>query len=594
MNDLEGFGNYKHGSEFLEIPSKKIGKKSILEWFLIDDFSSWWLVAPIIHPKFKEMTRFIDRIFSLFEKYDITSIKLESFFDRADIIEQICRQKNIQFSISKSDYLLFLKKQKIKNSFKKYGYKKITQQKIQNRLSVFKTKKSFAIPKSNYALITSPGIYRRPSWNPELKKQTNTEFFIKPILEELERNNKSVIMVDLDYTFRGTTKILEERLSEKISCLPVEFLLDLPKSKKVKKNLASLKDSINTMKQENIENIFLYKQISLWKTLEFIFEEIFFEPNLPTYLHLIDTATNFFKTNPPDVIIQVYEVGPYAKAFELAAERCNIRTIGVQHGLIPTDTPDYIFKELRTSKNLLGNIIPNLTLVFGSYYKKILHEMSSYPKNSVEPIGHPSFFNFQDIKKSLDRVEILKKYGLSDKKIILFPFSFRFTYIINSPDRILLGELYNNFKNDDDLTIIVRPHPGDNFDNKTLQKLYPSENFVCSKATLFEDLTLCDLVVIAPVSTVSSEAAMFEKPVFFVDVLEENVSETVNSVYHELINNEVVQLIPKKQLASKIDSVKKGELWKTSDSKKRHNFLSSFFNYNKKPNLFKLVYPEEK
>lgn len=590
---MESFGNYKHGFEFLEMPSKKVGKKSILEWFYIENFSSWWLVAPIIHPKFKELTRFIDRVYSLFEKYDISSIKLESFFDKSDIIEQICNQKNIQFSISKSDYFLFSKKQKTKNSFKKYGYKKITQEKFQKRLSSFKKRNNLTLPLSNYALITSPGIYRRSSWDPELRKQTNTEFFIKPFLEELESNNIDTLLVDLDYTFRGTSKILEERLSQKINCIPIEFLFDSQKSKKVKEQLKTLKDSVNSMKKKNVEQIFQYKQISLWKTIEPLFEEIFFEPNLPTYLHLIESATNFFKTNPPNVILQVYEVGPYAKALEIAAENCNIRTIGIQHGLIPTDTPDYMFKELRTSKNPLGNIIPNLTLVFGSYYKKILLEMSSYPKNSVEPIGHPSFFNFQEIKKSLDRKEILKKYELNEKKIILFPFSFRFTYITNSPDRILLSELYKNFKNNDELTIIVRPHPGDNFDDKTLQNLYPSKNFICSRASLFEDLTLCDAVVISPVSTVSSEAAMFEKPVFFVDVLEENISETVNPVYHELIKNDVVQLIPLKQLTSIIDSINKRELWKTSDSEKRHNFLSSFFHYNEKPNLIKLVYPEQ-
>ena len=134
LNDLESFGNYKHGSEFIEIPSKKIGGKTLLEWFLLDDFSSWWLVAPIIHPKFKEATRFIDRILSLIEKNNVTSIRLESFFDKKNLIEQICSMKKIDFSFSKTNYIIYSQKQKLKHSLNKKRYKKITDTKFKKRL----------------------------------------------------------------------------------------------------------------------------------------------------------------------------------------------------------------------------------------------------------------------------------------------------------------------------------------------------------------------------------------------------------------------------------------------------------------------------
>jgi hypothetical protein len=563
-----------------------------LEWLVVDDYSSWWLIAPIIHPKFKEATRFIDRILSLIEKLKITEFRLESYFDKTDIIKQICDLKGISFTISKNDYLLFQRKQTLKQFFKKYGYRKITKQKWKNRLNLFKKKYSFNIIPSNYALITSPGLYRREAWDPNIQKTKNEEFFIKPIIDELNSKNMPTLLIDLDYTFRGTTKILNERLDDKLPCIPIEFLLTSSRSNNINSKLNLLKNSINEMKNQNVEAVFEYKNISVWNYVKSIFDDIFLEPHLPTYLHLIESAYEFFKKSKPNVIIQVYEVGPYAKSLEIAAQKLQIRTIGVQHGLIPTDTPDYIFKELRKPDFLLGNIIPDLTFVFGDYYKKILVEHSAYPDDSIESIGHPSFFNIHKIKKILSRDQILNKYHLNDKKIILLPFSFRFTYITNSPDRILLDELYKGLKDSEDTIVLVRPHPGDKFNQDVLQQICPSKNFICSNASLFEDLTLCDLVVIAPISTVSSEAAIFEKPIFFVNVLDDDILESINPVYHELILNDVVKLIPKKDLIQSISSIKKGELWNTSSSSKRAQFLTSFFNLERKPNLFQLIYPD--
>ena len=65
------------------------------------------------------------------------------------------------------------------------------------------------------------------------------------------------------------------------------------------------------------------------------FEDLFLEPNLPTYIHLIELLEEYLKKINPRAIIQVYETGPYAKAFQVVAEKLKIKTFGIQHGLIP-------------------------------------------------------------------------------------------------------------------------------------------------------------------------------------------------------------------------------------------------------------------
>ena len=112
----------------------------------------------------------------------------------------------------------------------------------------------------------------------------------------------------------------------------------------------------------------------------------------------------------------------------------------------------------------LGNFIPDKTLVYGSYYKKILTEIGEYPKEKVQVIGHPTYFDFEKTKNLLNKQEIMKKNNFDNEKIILFPLSMRFFYIKNSPDRILLNTLFEGFKDNSNVsfsTPICVPLPGE-------------------------------------------------------------------------------------------------------------------------------------
>ncbi|MCH8908225.1 MAG: 50S ribosomal protein L30, partial [Candidatus Heimdallarchaeota archaeon] len=50
-------------------------------------------------------------------------------------------------------------------------------------------------------------------------------FFIKPFLDVLEENKIPTLCFDLDYTLKGTTNILEERLNTHFNWMPIEHLL---------------------------------------------------------------------------------------------------------------------------------------------------------------------------------------------------------------------------------------------------------------------------------------------------------------------------------------------------------------------------------
>jgi hypothetical protein len=165
----------------------------------------------------------------------------------------------------------------------------------------------------------------------------------------------------------------------------------------------------------------------------------------------------------------------------------------------------------------------------------------------------------------------------------------RFFYIQNSPDRILLNTLFKEFKHNHDVKILVRPHPGDVLDQDTLNNFFPNNNFIISKNTLFEDIIISDIVVILPISSVSSEIPIFEKPLLLVNVENDNSIKSIDDAYLQLVEHDVAQLISLSNLTSTINSIEKNEIWKKTESKKRIKFLEDYFNYENSVDILSLI-----
>lgn len=588
LNDLEMYANFKHGKEFLKIPSSVIGKKPVIEWFSVDDISYWWFIAPMIHAKFKSATMFLDQLDSVVSTHNIDKIILKGYFEKADLIKNFCKVNNIELTVS-SKFNLIKLNQFIKNIVKEIGYKKINQKKSKKRMDCVKSK-NFSKPLLNSTLFTSPGIYRRFSYDLESGSAKKEEFYIQPFLDLLNQHNSSFTCFDLDYTFRGTTDILKERLETKFNWLPIEIILQGKKEDSTKRVISILKNQFKDFTKLNMDSLFNYKGIPLWNFLKPTFFEIFYEPNLPTYVDLIHKLEIFLNEVKPKQIIQVYESGPFAKAFEIAALKLKIKTFGIQHGLIPSDTPDYIFKEIKNNSYPFGNIVPDLTFVFGDYYKQILTEVGSYPKEKVCSIGHPSYFDIDSIKQNLFRSDLLKKYNLPDKKIILIPLSFNFSNFKNSPDHTFLNYIFQQFKDDREIIVLIRPHPGDNLSQTLFEKKYNSKNFIISSNTLTEDFVLCDIVVALPISTIITEAVLFEKPIILGNLGTKKQNPDFDKIYHELITHNVAFLCNLDEISKKINLINKGELWNMKNSQNRKKFLKLFFNYNEKIDLGSYLY----
>lgn len=586
LGELESYGHFTHGKEYLEIPSKKIDGKTIFEWFEVDDISAWWLISPTIHAKYKEAFLFIERFNNLIDKKDISSIELYGCLDKVELVKSICDTKKIPLKIKSKNYSIFVLKNKTKKIIKKSAYKKITKEKISKRIECYNQNKIITeLPLTPY-IITSPGIFRRESTSIE-GKLFEREFFIQEILDGFSKNKDPFMCIDFDYTLRGETNTLKKRLNDGVNWIPIEYFLKNDKNKIIENQIKKLENIKDKLIKKGLAELFVFQNVSMWNYVKSIFDEIFFEPYLPLYLRLIHSFEELLKQVNPKGVIQVYEAGPYAKSMEIASQRLGIKTIALQHAQILFHYPDYIFKEVKNEKLSLGNPIADFTFVFGEYHKKLLSKHGNYPENKLIVVGNTNLTNIDKIKHNLDKNKILAKYGIKDKKIILVPLSFRYVTYKTSEDKFILDILFKNLKNDSSVIIMVRPHPGDSLNQKILLSDYPSKNFVCSTNSLFEDFISSDIIVVLPLSTIAAEAAIFDKPVILVNTVDDDDSK-FDPNFQYLLKNNLAESTSIKNLSSTLDQMMNKKI-DTKSPSMRENFLNDFFNLNKKTDFVREI-----
>lgn len=585
LEDLESYANWTNHTEFSNIASINVAKKTILEWFSIDGISFWWFVQGTIYPKYNEGIIFIERLESFLKHNFTNEFKISGNFDKISLVKQICNQKNIKFKIVYRQYFLFLIKNSLTKLVKGFAFKKITHQKKKKRIKQFSSLiNKIHEPPIGYTLLTS--ISRRIKSNTE-QNITNSEYILQPIIDELSKNKIDLCCFDCDYSFKGETKILSERLNGLLNWAPLEILTKNSKSDRTKSSTDQLKNRI----YQNIEplsEVFSYKNISLSKFMKPILKEIFYEPYIPYYFQLIENIEEFLVKNKPRTIIQDYETGPYAKAFVVVAKKLGIRTIAIQHATIQKDNANYMMKELQNEENPLGNVISDLTLVFGEHEKKILKDIG-YPENQIDVIGNSRFSNFENIKNRLNHDNILTKYNIPNKKIILIGLSNHISKNSFNEDFELLNYLYSSFKDNQEFVFLIRIHPGDNLElaTKILEQKYFGHNFKISSGTLFEDFFISS-VIITIHSSLGIEAPFFEKPVFIPII--SKYSFKLNPLYEDLVDKKLGFVLSKSELIQKLLLDIPDSQWKLESSKQRKEFLKNCFNYGNSVDLMKLIY----
>ena len=495
---------------FKDIAEKTIDGKTIPQIFEYNNISLWWFIFPTIFPEVQKSINFISKFLDLIEIQLPTEIFLTDF-RHFELIKKICKEKQIKFSHSKIGHLKYMQSLKNISYIQKQRFHRIHRTKIQKRIRMHKTKND-SIPKTHNKIIFAiPNTYRRFRFDKKQNKSVKGEYIQAPIIEFLQELNKSIICIDLDYSFKGDFDTLDQRLNDPLSWFPIESLFTFSSEIKIKKFLKKFNNIINNKK---FRIFFSYDKINFWNEIDF--QKLTFDPYLPTYIELIDSLKAYFKTSKPESVFLPYETGPYALAMIAACKENGIKNIGIQHGLIWENNSDYSHGSFRTLETPSGMLIPDVTLLFGKYSYDVLTKIG-YPKSNFQIFGNPEFFNIDESMNKLNTMEIKFKYKIpNNKKIILFAtgksqkhYSSLGGYL--DYDEQTLIKLLEEYSNTSNYFIIIKPHPGEylSFYKQLIEK-YSNTNFKIIEGDLFELLSVSD-INITIFSTVLMDSIMLGK-----------------------------------------------------------------------------------
>jgi len=364
--------------------------------------------------------------------------------------------------------------------------------------------KDFSIEIDKKILFAISTTYRRQIYNFETKNLEQGEHLIEPIIKII-KEKYDVSGMSLTHFSNFSEQILNERLNSEMSWFPEESIL-LPKTKN---HNAFLRKYLDLISNENFQQIFNYKNIKIWNNLKHIFNQMQFEPYFPYWLRMIDSLNQLFESQKPRIIFLPSETDQVQRCIISVASDFGIKTVGIQHGEGTKDV-EHSESNFRSKSNPIGCPYPDKMLLFGNFTKKE-YVNQGYPESKFIEFCNPNYLNLKEIL-SLPKIQLRKKFAFAlNKKIILFTTS-RYTYQNYNYDILVLKKLIDEFKNDDKIIFLIKPHPAENLD---VYKNYFHDdirNFKLIQGNIIELIMLSD-AVISNTSTTIIDAISLKKPV---------------------------------------------------------------------------------
>jgi len=231
------------------------------------------------------------------------------------------------------------------------------------------------------------------------------------------------------------------------------------------------------------------------------------------FLYRYFAARNYFTGSGIKAVIAADENSPLTKSILDAAKFCEIKIIGLQHGTMHDLHPAYLY----TPNDCKGHVMPELTLVWGTYWQDFLIKKGNYPQDSVVPVGQIR----TDIIPKLLENEKLKPARPTDT--IIFA-----SQPQRDPD-LRYQAAYDVFKAARKLPkvkLIVKLHPREYADSAyyaNIAKDARCDNYtIDTSSDLYQLIARCN-VLITCFSTVGTETVYFHKPLIILDHLKQDI-----------------------------------------------------------------------
>ena len=225
-------------------------------------------------------------------------------------------------------------------------------------------------------------------------------------------------------------------------------------------------------------------------------------------------AKKIFQRSNVKVIVASDENSPLSRSILDAARSSGIRVVGLQHGTIHDLHPAYRY----TVKDREQHIMPDVTVVWGEFWKQFLIEKGNYAPGSLIEAGQLR----TDIIPKLLSLQKKQESDNNAKRIV-------FASQPQRDPRLRYQAAYDVFRAISDLgncLLILRLHPRE-FNDIDYYTAIASEvgcsNYIVDlKSDLYALIASCDLLVTC-FSTVGAETIYFEKPLIVLDHLKQDI-----------------------------------------------------------------------
>jgi hypothetical protein len=238
----------------------------------------------------------------------------------------------------------------------------------------------------------------------------------------------------------------------------------------------------------------------------------------------------FFESSSIKSVITISEHSSNERSILNAARSLQIKTIGIQHGVIGPSNISYNFLESESKYAP----IPDKTFVWGEKWKDFLTDHSCYNNENTITLGQlrtDLVHNYRSTKKT----DLVHSFP-TDKKWILFASQPQKDENIRKQVAI---DVINAVKVESNQFLIIKIHPAeDKTYYQEIQEQQKASNciVVSEEVDLYQLLATSDIVITC-FSTVGGEATFFNKPIITYDPLREDIAQYAEHHIAEQVTN---------------------------------------------------------
>ena len=479
--------------EIYNFSNKKFDGKTIKKIISFDGISLWWFYEPSIRSNYIAYLKYQNMLDNLLGDIDITQIKcdIQDPIILWAILHNYCGEKNLQFekvihkNSSINKYLRYIH----------FGFKYLVEILISK---IYNTKVHAPVVIASYTNY----------WTKfNVTKDIQKDGIFHEIQQKFEKSNINYLGIEYNNeSIKNYIKTrVEKRRYEKDRWIPFTAYINpniILKSIKIYKGINSKLSTIS-MKNSNDKFILNLLKNDIEKSSIFTIIDIY------CFSDAIDKIK-------PAAILTSCEYCTMGRIAVIVGNKKGVTTVALQHGVITDTHWGYIFynSEKATYTSAIDlRPIPRYTLLYGSKYKDILINNSSYPSESLVVTGQPRYDCFYNIIKSMDKELFIKENNLKRPLIVWTTQAHGLSKIENKRN---IECFLNLLKHNSKINLFIKPHPGET-DLFSYRPLVNQNVTISKDVNLYELLYTCDLMITRH-STTAMEAVALNKPVIILNL----------------------------------------------------------------------------